>query len=178
VDPQVWARFLDRHAAFALGLARERMARAGFGMAEAEEAVQEVWVGLLTRGLPEGDGRPYLAAAVLNAVRMWLRRDVRRAAREAAQPSRASPEAPEESLIRAEEGGRLEQALGALGTEDRILIRWAYWDALPYAAIAELLGIQENSVGPRLSRALARLRESLGATKIGNRRTEGPGTAQ
>lgn len=168
MDPDAWERFLALHGPFALGLATERLRRAGFGEGEAEEVVQEVWIVLLkgaARGLPEGRGPPlraYLAAMVLNACRMWLRSGGRRSARELAYglSSRAS-EVPDEPLLRAEETARLNAALARLSREDQLLLRWAYWEGLGYAAIGRLLGVSPDSVGPRLSRARQRLGDLL-----------------
>jgi RNA polymerase sigma-70 factor (ECF subfamily) len=165
VDTQTWRELLERHDAFATGLARERLRRAGFGDAEAEDVVQEVWARLLAKGPPAGFSksfRSYLATAVLNAAREWLRTGARRAGRETAYASPGpSPEAPDDPLLGAERSGRLRQALARLDAEDRLLLQWAYWDDLSYARISRLLGISEDSVGPRLSRVRGALKRQL-----------------
>jgi RNA polymerase sigma-70 factor (ECF subfamily) len=156
-DREAWDRFVSLHQAFALGLARARLRRAGFGHAEADEVVQEVWLTLLKDGRmgrinPAQGFRPYLARAVLNAARDWLRADARRGAREVSRPPRPSPEAPDEPLLRREEGSRLESALAVLLPRDRLLLRLIYWEGLGYAAAARILGISPNGVGPLLTR--------------------------
>ena len=154
---------LARQGSFLLRLARERLRRAGAGDAESEEVVQDLWARILeTRpDLPADEEalQDYLAAAVLNGVRMRLRSRARRRAREAAAVR--SPEAPDDPLLRMEEAESLEKALARLDPEARLLLRWIYWDGLPYARIASLLDVRENSVGPRLSRIREELRRIL-----------------
>lgn len=146
---------------FLVRLARGRFLRAGASDAEAEEAVQEVWLRLLKPGisLPEDDGalQDYLAAAVLNEVRFRLRSGSRRKAREEAS-ARAVLDDP---LAKAEEVEAVHSALADLGDEERLVLLWAYWDGLTYAEIGALLSIPENSVGPRLSAARAEMRRIL-----------------
>jgi RNA polymerase sigma factor (sigma-70 family) len=169
-DAEAWKSLLGRHEAFVLGLACERLRRAGFGRAEAEEVVQEVWLSFLARGGAVPDLRqglqPYLAAAVLNTARLWLRSGGRLAVRERSHaPRPPAPEVPDESLIRAERTGRLEAALARLGLREQMLLRWTYWEALDYRAIAGLMGVSENSVGPMLSQARQGLRRLLESEK-------------
>ena len=89
-DEAAWGALLERHGPFVLGVAVRRLKRAGFGRAEAEEVVQELWVALL-RGAAraarlEGGLRPYLAVSVLNRARTWLRGRARDAARDRSHP--------------------------------------------------------------------------------------------
>lgn len=172
-------RLLEEHAAFARGLARERVRRAGFGSAEADEVVQEAWLALLKDGgralASARDARAYIAATVLNAARMWLRSHARSSARDMAHPLPAAPEAPDEPILRRE---RIEAALSRIDPEDQLLIRWVYWEGLGYDAVARLKGVEANSVGPMLSRVRERLRaelEALENPKTGARTP--PGTA-
>lgn len=145
---------LDAHGPRLLGLAESRLRRAGFGRAEAEEVLQEVWLALLKRpGLLPADPGPYLAAMVLNAARQWLREGTRRAGREAAHPLRPLPGTPDEPLLRREDAAGLREALGRLHPDDQLLLRWIYWEGLDYASAGSLLGLLPDSVGPRLSRA-------------------------
>ena len=163
--------FQRLHGPYLLGLARDYLRRSGAPVAEAEEALQDVWVTLLEDGGrrlesidPERGARPYLAAAVLNAVRMRLRSGGRRAIRESVRPLAASPETPDEAFLRRESARNLESALARLEPEDQLLLRWTYWEGLTYAQAASLAGVKENSLGPLLSRARERLREQLEKT--------------
>lgn len=164
-DGAAWSLLLSRHEAFAFGLAKDRMRRAGFGPAEAEEVAQEVWVSLLRSGARfdgEGSLRPYLAVAVLNGARMWLRSGSRRAAREAAWASPdLAPGTPDEPLLRAEEAGQVRYALSRLRPREQILLRWAYWEGLGHAEIARLSGVSPESVASLLHKARMNLRETL-----------------
>jgi RNA polymerase sigma-70 factor (ECF subfamily) len=56
---------------------------------------------------------------------------------------------------------RVRSAMDSLGPRDRLLIQLALVHDQSYRQIAESLGISENAVGPALSRALARLKESF-----------------
>ena len=164
MDAETWRQLLESHDAFATGLARERLRRAGFGEAEAEDVVQEVWARLLAKGPIPGvrDFRSYLATAVLNAAREWLRTGARRAGRETAYAGPApSPETPDDPLLGAERSEGLHRAMARLDAADRLLLQWAYWDGLPYAKLSRLLGISEDSVGPRLSRVRGELKRHL-----------------
>jgi RNA polymerase sigma-70 factor (ECF subfamily) len=165
-DAQAWTELLGRHAAFAHALAARRLRRAGYGPAEAEEVVQQVWVWLLRNAagvrLEQEGLRPYLAVAVLNAVRTWLRAESRRAAREISHPLPPAPGTPEDPLLDAERAAGIGKALSCLEEEDQLLIRWVYWGGLSYPQVARLLRIPENSVGPRLTRVRERVKGILG----------------
>jgi RNA polymerase sigma-70 factor (ECF subfamily) len=68
---------------------------------------------------------------------------------------------PDDVVIRRDEDRILERALNRLRDRDRELILMAYWDELPHAAIAELLGISRSNVDVRLHRAIRRLGKEL-----------------
>ena len=55
----------------------------------------------------------------------------------------------------------LRYCMKRLGDEDRQILKWYYFDQCPYLEIGRRLGIRENSVGPRLSRARRRLEKLL-----------------
>jgi RNA polymerase sigma-70 factor (ECF subfamily) len=63
-------------------------------------------------------------------------------------PSESSPE-------------RVKQSLQSLGSRDRLLLELAHRRRRSYRQIADLLGVEENSVGPALSRAEQRFKENL-----------------
>lgn len=68
---------------------------------------------------------------------------------------------PEERLLRAEEVGRLLDAVATLAEADRELIGLRYGSGLDTAEVAGVLGISEGGVRTRLWRALRRLREVM-----------------
>lgn len=164
-DAGAWRRLLELHGPFALNLARARLRRSP-GI-QPEDLVQEVWASLLADGAsslrridPALGLRSYLGAAVVNAARRHLKRSGRREVVEAGR-RRASPEAPDEPLLRLESAEALETALSKLEPEDRLLLRWIYWDGRSYEEVARMSGIGLNSLGPTLSRVRARLEAAL-----------------
>lgn len=167
-DAAAWREILEIHGPFALGLARDRLRRAGTGGIQAEDLVQEIWISLLAnggrnlRGIdPDGGLRPYLAASVIHAVRRHLSAAAGRRRREEARPQPPAPEAPDEPLLRTERSEAIEAALAELDPGDRLLLRWVYWDRKPYARISRLAGMPEANIGPTLGRARERLHLAL-----------------
>lgn len=66
-------------------------------------------------------------------------------------------------LERAEQGARLRNALAQLGTDHRQTLELALLEELPYAEVAERLGIPVGTVKSRVFHALAKLRGLLEA---------------
>lgn len=152
-----------RHEAFAalydrFGPALYRVARALVRSAEdAEDAVQEVFVGLVRarRGLPAvRDLRAYLFAALRRAAAR------RRAGREKPAPLDAVP-AREPPAVETDEAVRLEKALALLPPGQREVIALKVDGGLTFAEIADLLGISPNTAASRYRYALEKLRAAL-----------------
>jgi len=55
----------------------------------------------------------------------------------------------------------LDAAIGALPSEDQVLVRMRFWDGMTVADIARALGLPQKPLYRRLERALVRLRRSL-----------------
>jgi RNA polymerase sigma factor (sigma-70 family) len=138
--------------------------------ADAEEAAQDAFVkahgalGRFRRGSPL---RPWLLRIVANEARNRRRSAGRRehlALRAAAEvrPGDAVP-SPEAALLAGEERTRLLAAVEALPEEQRDAIACRYLLGLDERETAAALGVRRGTVKSRLSRALARLRESLEA---------------
>ena len=53
------------------------------------------------------------------------------------------------------------RALDRLRAKDRELLEFVYWEKLSYREIAEIVGVSENAVGIRISRAKLRLKTLL-----------------
>jgi RNA polymerase sigma-70 factor (ECF subfamily) len=86
---------------------------------------------------------------------------------------RGEPEPrPEDIVVRRDDDRLVHEALDRLREPDRELIRLAYWDELPHAAIAELLGTTRGNVDVRLHRAIRRLGKEL--DRSGHLFIEGP----
>lgn len=64
-------------------------------------------------------------------------------------------------LAREEEIGRLRDAMGALGDQERTVLSLSYFEGLRAREIGEVLGVSESRVSQIRSRALAQLREML-----------------
>jgi RNA polymerase sigma-70 factor (ECF subfamily) len=102
----------------------------------------------------------------------WLRQITRREAirfaeREAAARERSDAVAAECASLSGEDASPLtrivvEEALGQLDPEDRLLIRLRYEADLTQPRIAELLGMPEGTAKVRLHRLRAELRKAMG----------------
>jgi RNA polymerase sigma factor (sigma-70 family) len=74
----------------------------------------------------------------------------------------ASPgTSPSGAAIRAEQAERLARAIGQLKQRDRDLLRLRYFEGMPWADVAAVLGLKASNVGVRHSRALGQLRKLL-----------------
>ena len=135
---------------------------------DAEEAAQDGFVkayralGRFRRGAPF---RPWLLQIVANEARNRRRSAGRRAhlalrLADEARPGDAVP-SPEAALLAGEQRERLLVAVERLPDDQRDAIACRYLLGLTEAETAAALGIRAGTVKSRLSRALARLRETL-----------------
>lgn len=167
-DPLLAGVVAGREEAFAALYARDgaalyRVARALLGSsADAEDAVQEVFVGLVRarhRLASVDDLRAYLFAALRHAAAKVAarRRDDRRTAG-VDLDAVAAPEAP------ADASARLERALAALPADRREVLALKIDGELTFREIAAVLGVGINTAASRYRYALAELRDALGGT--------------
>lgn len=141
---------------------------------DADDAVQEAFLKAFA-ALPRfRDGsplRPWLLRIVANEARNRRRSAGRRqglALRVADATDRgAAAPGPEQAVMAAEMRTELLAALGTLRDDDREVLGARFLLDLNEAEAAETLGIPRGTVKSRTSRALARLREALGATDGG-----------
>ena len=164
-DLRAWETIVRTHQGIAF---RTAYVMAG-NAADAEEAAQDGFVkayralGRFRRGAPF---RPWLLRIVANEARNRRRSAARRerlslrAAAEA-RPGDAVP-SPEAALLSRESQGQLLAAVERLSDDHRDAIACRYLLGLSEAETAAALGVRPGTVKSRLSRALARLRESLG----------------
>lgn len=117
--------------------------------AVAEDLVQDAFVRIHRRYGSLDNPGGYLRVAVVNACRSWQRRRVL----ERARTPRAS--ATHVDL----EHRDLEDALSALSARQRAAVVLRFYEDLPEAEIARLLGCRPGTVKSLLSRALEQLRE-------------------
>lgn len=171
-DSAAWAGILELHAPHVLGIARDRLKRSGADPSLAEDIVQEVWVALLAgggrnlRGIDPALGmRGYLSASAIRAVHRHLKSSSSRRVREEGHALPPAPGVPEEPLLRAEKIQEVETALASLEPEERVILRWTYWEGLSYAQAGRLAGLKESSVGPALTRAREKFKEALERNK-------------
>jgi len=151
-----FAAIYDRH-----GAAMLRVAAAIAGSREeAEDAVQDVFVGLVRAGerlRAVQNLRAYLFASVRRAA---LRR--RRRRRPAALASHDVPEArASREAGDAETAARLERALALLPQEQREVVALHVDGGLTFGECAEILAISPNTAASRYRYALGKLRDAL-----------------
>jgi RNA polymerase sigma-70 factor (ECF subfamily) len=146
---------------------------AGGSASEAEEAAQEGFV-KAWRALPRfragAPFRPWLLAIVANEARNRRRAAGRRAglALRAAELAERDPGAPspETQLLTTMRRDALLAALGELDERDRSVLTCRYLLELSEEETAAALGCRRGTVKSRTSRALARLRERVGAGEV------------
>jgi RNA polymerase sigma-70 factor (ECF subfamily) len=127
---------------------------------EAEDVAHEAFLRLLRTPRAVARPGPWLFQVAANLVRDGRRRASARwrgERRIAGDASAARPDRPDEELERAEDVRRVRDALDALAPRDRevLLMREA---GFGYAEIAEVLGVQPQSVPTVVMRALRRFR--------------------
>ena len=123
--------------------------------------------------------RAWLLAAAYRVVGNHYRGRARRGrltARLSGLPSEY-PESADVPVIRQEEEDAVRRALNSLGPTDRELLRLVSWDGLSHREIGVVLGLKEDTVSKRVSRAQSRLRDRFEALYPGpppSRSSEAP----
>ncbi len=136
---------------------------------EAEDASQDAFIKAyraLPRFRPGAAFRSWLLRIVANDARNRRRATARRARLTllaAHRPSAGAAPSAESTVLAHDTQSALLDALDRLREPDRLVITCRYLLDLPEAETAEILGIARGTVKSRLSRALARLRDELGA---------------
>ncbi|WP_433169658.1 SigE family RNA polymerase sigma factor [Kribbella sp. CA-247076] len=127
----------------------------------AEDVVQEAYADLYRHWPLRDAGKAlgYLRTAVLNRSRSVLRR--RKVARLYTPPHEAPNVSAEVSAVLGEDRLEVRQALQALPVRTRAVLVLRYYLDLPFAEIAELLGIGESSARSTCSRGIAILTDRL-----------------
>jgi RNA polymerase sigma-70 factor, ECF subfamily len=151
-----WKTCFSKVAPGLLLFARQ-WARSG---ADAEDIVQEAFVKFWRRN-HNIDNRALLYATVRSIALDFIRRDSRRARREAEAYS-GTEQAVEPQFEIANESQRLlGGAMERLPREQREVLVMKIWNDLTFAEIAEALGISQNTAASRYRYALAALRKDL-----------------
>lgn len=130
-------------------------------VADAEDIVQEAFVRFWRKQHPIGN-RALLFATVRSIALDLLRRDVRRARREAVAIAEADQTVAAPQFSAATESQHaLAGAIDRLPGEQREVLAMKIWNELTFAEIAEVLGISQNTAASRYRYALAALKKNL-----------------
>lgn len=192
-EADAWRMLVEGSAGLMRAMVLRVLPADGAGEAEVEDVLQSVFLKLWAgdrRRLREFRGRCRLStwlAAVARREALDRRRKGERHARltRAAHGDavrsllddvqRASDPADDGRVLDAHRRRQVAHAVADLPARDRLLIRLVYEDGCAYREAARVLGARENSIGPWLSRAQARLRAALAPERRGER-TDGART--
>ena len=128
--------------------------------ADAEDIVQEAFVRFWQRN-HSIEKRGLLYAMVRTIALDLIRRDSRRARREAVAVSESEQAIEPEFQIEGEDQRALAVALDGLPKDQREVLVMKIWNELTFAEIAEVLGISQNTAASRYRYGLATLRKTL-----------------
>jgi RNA polymerase sigma-70 factor (ECF subfamily) len=128
--------------------------------ADAEDIVQEAFVKFWRRH-HKIDNRALLYATVRSVALDLIRRDSRRARREAEAFSDVQPTVEPQFELEDESQGTLALALDRLPHEQREVLVMKIWNELTFAEIAAALGISNNTAASRYRYALSALKKQF-----------------
>jgi len=128
--------------------------------ADAEDVVQEAFVKFWRRN-HNFENRALLYAAVRSIALDFIRRDKRRARREASAFAEAEPAIEPQFEWEDETQSALAAAVGCLPHDQREVLVLKIWNELTFNEIAGALGISQNTAASRYRYALANLKKSL-----------------
>lgn len=159
-DERAFGLLFARWAPVLAGLFRRQV-----GPEEAGDLVQQTFLHL-HRGrfdfAPGAKLRPWLFTIALNLGREQLRRRVRKPAVALELDPAAPPSTGASSELEGrEEAARVRRAVSALPAAQREVIELHWFQGLPFAKVAELLGAKVGAVKVRAHRGYQRLRQLL-----------------
>ncbi len=128
--------------------------------ADAEDIVQEAFVKFWRKQHPI-QNRALLFATVRTTALDLLRRDVRRARREADAMAESERSVAPQFAGASESEQALAAAIDRLPAEQREVLVMKIWNELTFAEIASILGISQNTAGSRYRYALTALKKNL-----------------
>lgn len=108
---------------------------------------------------PSGEPDAYLRRIIVNTHTSWWRTRWRQ---ETPVPEVPEPAAGEDAAEQHAVGALVRQALARLPRQQRAVLVLRYWEDLPEAEVASLLGCSTGAVKTHAHRGLRALRESLG----------------
>jgi len=145
------------------------------------EGISKIWANREKYDTAKGSGRTWVYRVIRNLVKDLVEREDNRqkamgisfeglmgrlrAASEVGpyEPEDVEEASPAEQLIRREQNQKVYFALFGLKEVDRLAICMFHFDQMNYEEIAPVLGVTVKALGPRLTRARAKLREILEA---------------
>src|SRR6478752_1214784 len=128
--------------------------------ADAEDIVQEAFIKFWRRN-HKIENRALLYAAVRSIALDFIRRDSRRARREASAVGETEEFVEPEFEFGDDTQRALAEAINCLPCEQREVLVMKIWNELTFAEIAGALGISQNTAASRYRYALAALRNTL-----------------
>ncbi|MDQ6623666.1 MAG: sigma-70 family RNA polymerase sigma factor [Verrucomicrobiota bacterium] len=128
--------------------------------ADAEDIVQDAFVKFWRKQHPIGN-RALLFATVRSTAFDLLRRDARRARREASASAESEQAVEPEFSAATDAQLGLAAAIDRLPGEQREVLVMKIWNELTFAEIASVLGISQNTAASRYRYALAALKKNL-----------------
>jgi RNA polymerase sigma factor (sigma-70 family) len=160
-DREAYRRLVDRTASTVCSIAFSIVREIPASQDVAQEAYLAAWSGL-SKLRNTASFLPWLRQITRNQARLWLR-ERRREATDSGDltffPDARST--PVERLLEAEERQVLSEVLDALPDESREVVLLFYREGSSARHVAGLLGISEDAVKQRLSRARAKVREGV-----------------
>ena len=130
--------------------------------ADAEDIVQECFLGLLRADCAFDSRRTNLRTYLFGAVRHQASKRLRRREDATAEPEPAPDlRSPESHVLRGELEDSVARAVLALPETQREILLLAHYEQLPLAEIAQIVGLELGAVKSRLQRARGTLRELL-----------------
>jgi RNA polymerase sigma-70 factor (ECF subfamily) len=132
---------------------------------ECEDLLQQTFLACLTSRDAIRDGGSF-RAFLFGVARMQLLTHFRRSHRARqidfnVTSVRDLGTTPTSAIARAERAELIRAALRAIPVDQQIALELTYWEGMDAPSVARVLGIPENTVYSRLTRARLRLRESL-----------------
>ena len=128
--------------------------------ADAEDIVQEAFVKFWRRN-HNIDNRALLYAAVRSIAFDFIRRDMRRARREATFSAEAEPSIEPNFELQDDTQSALAAAVDSLPRDQREVLVLKIWNELTFNEIGSTLGISQNTVASRYRYALSNLKKTL-----------------
>jgi RNA polymerase sigma factor (sigma-70 family) len=128
--------------------------------ADAEDIVQEAFVKFWRRK-HDIDNRGMLYAAVRSLALDFIRRDARRARREATALAEAESAVEPQFELEDDTQSTLAAAVESLSCDQREVLVLKIWNDFTFSEIAEALGISQNTAASRYRYALSNLKKTL-----------------